>query len=352
MGTNIILCEKAYYESGWCKQILHGLKNEFKKRRIEYRTIFEIEEIRQGYACFVIGSDYIWISDAVAKINRLGITPIVIFNQLNHIVSGKYHSVSSDIAGSITALAGWLKKRNKDSICLYGVNPQSVSDMSRNQSYTGVIREGETFYNNGSLERCFESFAASGKKYDAVICTNDFAAISLVKNLMSRDAEMLKKTEIISCSRSSISAYFDKYIKSVNINMTSLGTNAYQVWQAAQKGENISEISLTVKWDMEFEHEEINYTEEDSSGSVNVFYEDEELNRLMNLDRLVEGLDKTDKIIINLLMEGYTYADISEKCHMSEQCVKYRVKQYSEKCKVKGRREIAELLEEYHIKNM
>ncbi len=347
---NMILCEKAYFDSSWCKQILQGLKNELKKKRIEYKVVFDFEEISPDDTYFIIGADYKWMSDSVKKANYYKITPITIFNQLNHIITGKYHSVSSDIDDSILALVNWLKNKNKNNICLYGVNPESISDISRKQSYANILKMGKIFYNNGSLEKCFESFAESYDSFDAVICTNDFAAISLVKNLIKYNFDMLKNMEIISCSQSSISAYFTEYIKSININLTSLGTNAYQVWRATQRGENISEISLTVKWSMEFEDENITKLSETENTATNIFYEDDELNNLMNLDLLVDSFDELDKNIIKLLVDNHTYSDIAESCYTTERNVKYRVKQYLKICKVKNKKELIEFLNEYHIK--
>lgn len=347
---NVILCEKTYYESNWCKQILHGLKNELKKRRIEYKVIFEFEEIKTDDILFVIGSDYRWISDSVYASNLYGITPIVVFNQLNHMIEGRYHSVSSDINGSICSIVDWLKSRNKKNICLYGVNPSSISDISRSQSYMRTFTDGgRTFFNNGSLKNCFNGFIESNERFEAVICTNDFAAISLVKNLIEYDATLLEDMDIISCSQSSISACYKDYIKSININFTSFGTNAYEVSRIAQRGENISEISLTVKWNMDFNTENIKSSNAVVETKEDSFYDDVELSQMLKIDRLIERCDVLDKEIIKLILDEKTYIDISEECHIAEQSVKYRVKQYVEICGLKNRKELIALLNEYHI---
>ncbi len=345
---NMILCEKAYFESSWCKQILTGLKGELKKRRIPYKVVFHLEATEDSY--FVIGSDYQWMASAVSKLNAKQVTPIVIFNQLNHILPGTYHSVSSDVGGSVTALIRWLKSKNKQNICLYGVNPKSISDISRSQSYTKTFEMGKIFYNSGSLKQCFLDFANCEETFDAVICTNDFAAISLVKNLRELHDDKFQNLEIISCSETSISACFTDVIKSVNINLTSLGTNAYQVLRASLKGENISEISITVKWDMEFRTEPIIISKDEETDVPDHFYMDKELSDLMYIDKLIEKCDDTDKQILRLLLSGDTYFDIAEACHIAEQSVKYRVKQYIEICRLKNRKELIGLLKEYHIK--
>ncbi len=347
---NIILCEKSYFESNWCKQILKGLENELKKRRIEYSVVFELGKISPDTVLFIIGSDFRWMSNAVFSANSEGITPIVIFNQLDHMISGRYHSVSSDISGSISSLVEWLRSRNKCNICLYGINPSSVSDISRAQSYLRSFSgSGKTFFNNGSLQKCFEDFISSGEVFDGVICTNDYAAISLVKKLLRHDKALLERMDIISCSRSAISECYAEYIRSVDVNFTSLGANAYALSRTLVHGENISEISLTVKWDMSFFVDgsiaEYSHRHIETDG----FYDDEELSALLKIDRLLERCDELDKKIILLLLEDKTYMEIADECHLVEQSVKYRVKGYTEICGLKGRRELVSMLTEYGI---
>ncbi len=347
---NIILCEKKYSESNWCRLILLGLKNELKKRRIEYKVVFSVDDINKEATLYIIGSDYRWMSNAVDRANALEIVPIVIFNQLDHMIDGKYHSVSSDINGSIASLIEWLKGRNKHNICLYAINPSSISDISRTQSYLKNFAGGRTFFNNASLRKCFEDFIGCGEMFDAVICTNDFAAISLVKNLMEHNPSVLQRIDIISCSKSAISECYSDYIKSVDINFTSFGTNAYAVSRIINHGENISEISLKVKWDMSFCDESYFCKYSKTNIEVDGIYEDTEFSNLLKLDRLIESCDEMDKKIIQLLLEEKTYIEIADTCHIVEQSVKYRVKQYTEICQLKNRKELVALLNEYHIK--
>lgn len=347
---NIILCEKSYFNSSWCKQILQGLERELKKHRVEYRIVFENASAIKEDTLFIIGSGCRWISDAVYAANACDITPIVIFNQLDHIIDGRYHSVSSDINGLVYSIADRLKKRNKKSICLYGVNPTSISDISRSRSFMRVFADnGRIFTNNGSLKKCFENFVESSESFDAVICTNDFAAISFVKNMMDYNSDMLKNTDVLSCSQSSISRFYSEYIESVNINFASFGVNAYQISRLAKKGEKISEISIKVMCDTDFNRCGIPTNNSTIRADIDNFYDDSELAQLLGIDRLIEKSDEVDKIIIEKLLKGSTYSEISQECYLSEQSVKYRVKRYFEICRVCNRRELASLFDKYHI---
>ncbi len=348
---NIILCEKNYFESNWCQEILSGLKNELKKRRIEYKICFKAENISPEDTLYIIGSDFRWISESVLHANRSRITPVVVFNQLDHIIGGRYHSVSSDIGGSVALLIAWLKSRGRQSICLYGINPASVADMSRAESYMRSIgNDAKIFYNRGSLKKCFDELLSSGNAFDAVICANDFAAASLVNNLSESDPDIPESIDIISCSRSAISQCYSEYIRSVNINFASLGANAYTVARAASHGENVSEISLKVKWDMAFADQDVAAECRQAEIDGNEFYSDREFTELLKIDTLMERCDELDIKIIKLILKSKTYIEIADECHIVEQSVKYRVKQYTEICQVKNRKELERLLNEYRIK--
>ncbi len=348
---NVILCEKNYFDSNWCQEILLGLKGELKKRRAEYTVVFNFDGISCSDTLYIIGSDYRFISRAVYEANSIKMTPIVIFNQLDHIISGHYHSVSSDVGGSVSALVARLIAKNKKNICLYGINPASISDISRAQSYLSSLgADAKTFYNNGSLQKCFDDMMQCGDGFDGVICVNDFAAASLVKNLLEKDAGHIDEIDIISCSRSAISMCYREYIKSVNVNFASLGANAYAISRTVEHGENISEISLKVKWDMDLEEDTRPIEYPPLQDASNEFYCDAEFAKLSKIDSLMEHCDELDIKIIKRLLAGKTYIDIADECHMVEQSVKYRVKQYTEICRIKNRRELVSLLNEYHVK--
>ncbi len=349
---NIILCEKNYFESNWCRQILSGLKNEFKKRRMEYEILFEPVPLPGDTMLYVIGSDYHWMSEAVCHANAHGITPIVVFNQLHHGISGRYHSVSSDINGTLRSLMDGLRAEGKRKICLYGINPSSASDIGRSESYFNHLTEsGKAFVNSGSLQKCFDDFLQSGEDFDTVICTNDLAAVSLVKHLMEQDRARLEQLTIVSCSRSAISACYGTRIRSVNVNFTSFGTNAYAISRIIAHGQNIAEVALTVQWDMSFGDTPSPAREAHHAREDNGFYEDPEFAALLKLDRLLEGCDALDKRIIGAMLEDKTYAEIAEMCYMAEQSVKYRVKHYIEVCRLQNRRELLALLNAYHIQS-
>ena len=184
----LIFVEDTYSHSGWCQDLVNGLVSELKMKRMAFRFIRSIEEMSQGSGyIYVIGSSTGWIRTVLKDANRVGIYPILLCNQAFHELDVRYSTVCSDTNGSMHHLVDTLIATGRTRIALYGTNPHSVSDESRKKAFyyaIGQKNQRDVYINDGSMERCFRSFQGTMADYDAVICANDFTAISLVRNLL------------------------------------------------------------------------------------------------------------------------------------------------------------------------
>ena len=73
-----ILCEHAYAESIWCKQLCEGLVKEFKKRRISCSKVYELQEVNADDAVYMIGITNQWLSKAIEWCNQRNCVPVVL----------------------------------------------------------------------------------------------------------------------------------------------------------------------------------------------------------------------------------------------------------------------------------
>ena len=193
----LIFVEDTYSHSGWCQDLVDGLVSELKMKRMAFRFIHSIEEMNQssGYI-YVIGSSTGWIRTVLKDANRVGIYPILLCNQAFHELDVRYSTVCSDTNGSMHHLVDTLIATGRTRIALYGTNPHSVSDESRKKAFyyaIGQEDQRDVYINDGSMERCFRSFQGTMADYDAVICANDFTAISLVRNLLAAYPQELER---------------------------------------------------------------------------------------------------------------------------------------------------------------
>ena len=246
-----------------------------------------------------------------------------------------------------------LKTKDKSRIALYGINNDSISDISRVDSLLNWRGEHfetmKIFNNNGSLKNCFDEFYSHINEFDAAICANDFAAVSLVRSLEKTSPEKLEDFYIISCAKTQISSYYRKHILSLNMNFDQYGKAAVYVYNALKKHPYLSGITTRVLWSLDSN----NITSDRKNISLNLtssedaFYEDKELNEMLIVDKILKSSDEVEKKIINCLLNDYTYEQIAENCFLTVGGVKYRINKIVSNSGAKDKEEIISLLKKY-----
>jgi len=150
-----IICEEAYETSIWCKQIVSGLIFELRRKRQRYIKTNQIGDIEDNSVIYLIGANHNWLKHAIQFSNSKGVVPVVLCNQDNRVIRGRYHCVCADIYGSMKQLYNNFSNMGKTKVALYGVNPYSISDQSRMECFLEVTSdEKSVFENNGNLEEC------------------------------------------------------------------------------------------------------------------------------------------------------------------------------------------------------
>lgn len=347
-----ILCEEPYRESVWCKEILTGLTESIKKKRLVFLEISSIDEMENAEdTLFIVGTNYAWLNNNIYTANKLGNTPILLSNRVNCLLKGRYHSVSADINGTMTEILNTLISKGKTKIALYGVNRTSVSDISRAESFNNTLGENSNiFYNNGSLDECFISFLPHINDFDAVLCVNGLVAVSFAKRIMRISPELFEKLCIVSCSKIILKTGVAEHIVSVDSNFANFGNAALIIADIAKKDKYISNINISLKWDIDDKQ----FVDTAGSGKENltppkhIFYEDIEATQMLNLNNLLMACTESDLRILNLLIEKAPYHEIAEKCFMSEGSVKYRIKKYLELSQTENKAELLDLLDTYY----
>ncbi len=345
-----ILSEPAYAHSIWGKELLKSLTDRLRQKRIPFSEVFDSIEKTDGV--FIIASDYNWIKSVILKLNAEEIKPILICNQSKPITGCEYSCVCSDINGSMRYLVNELKEAGKTRVALYGVNANSISDIGRADGLFAFKDEAfekmEMFKNNGSLENCFNDFLKEYMNFDAVICANDFAAVSLVRNMQKNVPSALKNIKILSCAQTGLSAYYRDRITSVNMNFKEYGKAAVFIWEKLKAHPYMSQITVSVKWNDAVESTEksvpIMLTDFESEHE---FYSDEEMREMLIAEQILNMCSDTDELILKLLADGQTTEEIGKECFLTEGGVKYRIKRILGECGLSNRNELAAIIKKY-----
>ncbi len=346
-----ILTDPNYSGSVWCKNFLNSLIENLRKNRIPFCEIFD-EVPENAEDVFIIASDYDWIKKTIQLLNSVNIYPILICNHIEEIVGCDYSCVSTNNGASIEPFLKQISGKAQRRIAIYGVNTSSASDIGKVDtlfSHKDKLFQNIRVYNNeGNLLDCFLNFSKDIDSIDTVICTNDFAAISLIKHLEQSFPKKLQALTVFSLTDSTLSGYYRKHITSVNINYNGYGKAALFIYKSRKKHKYLSNMHIKVAWNIEESKTPHNLPLFlDVPQATDTFYRDAELAEMMKIEKLLKSSDDTDFIIINGLLNKLTIEQILSECYLTENAIKYRIKKLLSECDFADKAELLALYQKY-----
>ena len=139
--TFYIISEPIFNTSSWYKNIMDGLIELQRKRRLNLEYLTQVKEldkftISDEDTVFVIGTNSEWLNSTLSACNRIFDNRIIVLGNHNRISGGiRYSTVMANISESIILLCSYLRFHNKHNIALYGINPASSSDKLRTECF-------------------------------------------------------------------------------------------------------------------------------------------------------------------------------------------------------------------------
>lgn len=343
-----IICEEAYAESIWCKQLLNGFIKELKKRRISYEVLPSLDITEEEEMVCLIGTSSNWCEKSIHQCNSSGRTPLVLSSQSRRSVTGNYHFLCPDIRKTAKELKEKLDKAGRTNIAVYGASISSELDRDRTEILASYVQDTSAIFpNTGNLENCFRSFLPKASQYDAVICINGYAAISLVKKLEKENKGLLDKLVVVSFEEVLKHSKYNQWISLVDLNLESYGKTAFAMLELIDSGDAISTLTVEMQCSV------CDVTPMNCLGETDILtenyllYEDPEIVSMAKIEQLLRDADDMDHHIIAMLLDNAKYSEIADSCYMTEGNVKYRVKKYLGICDCKTKKELLELLQEY-----
>lgn len=347
-----ILLEIDYASSLWGQNLYKSLKKKLRQNRISYCQIDDICPDNLD-AVFIIGSNKNWTLHAIKQLNEGGIRPILLCSQYESLPGCIYSCVCSDIDTAMKNLLDTLKEQGKNRVALYGMNSQSIGDTGRVNSLLTwkdpCIDSMKLFNNDGSLQKCFDKFYLHIDEFDAVICANDFVAVSLVKRLKEMEPDRLDKLQIVSCVANRLSDYYREYILSMNIDFEQYGQAALYIYREHAKHPYLAEITTKIAWTLDNEHTqpERSSVQMNPTKNEDSFYSDSELKEMLIVDKYLTLSDETEQSIVEGFIQGLSYNDIADKCFFTVSGIKYRTQGLLEKIGAESKNQLIELLKRY-----
>lgn len=352
-----IIVEPAFKTTSSCNIIFKGLKSILRKKRISHLTVSSVSEITEFDHAYliIISNNMSFIHNLVAECDRAKVHPVILTPQLLHSLPGVYSDVTSDVRHSIRYLMSFLKKSKVTSPALYGISENSFPDMARRDRFLEKhilpTSEDAVFYNRTGLDDCFKNFFEHIKKYDCIICPNDYVAIHLIKKLKENGLST-DNFKLISYGQLLISAKYHPEIISISVGYEDFGKAAITICEELENNPELLYMSLSTKskisgyesYSPEMLSPENSVFDVDGD---DIFYKDPHIQNMILIEKLLTSSDKTDLLILDMVINGASYEDIANACFLSLSATKYRVRRMVQNCNCASKSEFIEMVQKY-----
>ncbi len=355
--TIFVLGEPEFETSNWYKHILNGIINEKRSKRFTLTLLNNPSELENTKATdddflFIIGTNSVWLESIISIAEPVFDNKTIVLGNFRRCENGrKYSIITSDLSRDIKILYEYLKSHGREKIALYGINPKSASDSFRKESFLSCgASDKDLFFNSSSLMQCFLDFKNSEESYDGVICVNDYAAISLIKHLNNKNLP-----SVTSCGGSLISKFFSPSITTIKTDYERFAKSALELCHILRKNIEVNSIDIYISG-IFIPGETTDFLPLKSTSEKKPFspkkeedrfYSDTETDEMIKTEKLLSYCDDVDFKILKLLMKDFTYGAIASELFMSENGIKYKLKNMFDILKVKSKSEFIEIFNRY-----
>ena len=345
-----IVTEPAYAASTWCTGISNGILQEAKNKKTE--CFFQKDRFASQPADLIalIGNSPRWILDTLNQMQAEHDAHVILISNTPYTLS--VNSIGTDLFRSMLDVLSYLTEDcGRKAIAFYGVNASSTTDLMKLRGF-GDSRH--VYYNNSDLRSCFDDFYRNINHYDAVVCANDYAAISLLQNLKETAPSQIDRLFVVSFSNLHIAQTFTPSITSVALDYCEYGRTTVNLYRMLLKNPQISTGILNIKSKIiprdttrKIPFTNSTYPTDLSDIKESDFFEDEEIKGLFLLETLFTMMNETDEKILRLLSAGASYEQIAQDLFMSVNGIKYRLNKLLESSGIRNRKELLSLYRHY-----
>lgn len=344
MSTNTVqvIWDPACFHSTWHKKIYEGILKAAGTTQCAVRLL-ETSEDASG-----IGEPVILIGFSLD--NLIGAVQSLAENKLRAILAGMDADSLSSQVSCVTHsrsrqtidLLRYYYSYGRQRIAIVGVGRHSLNDWVKVDAamrYTAKSPspiETRDIYNwSSKLEESMISFLPEWKRYDAVICPNDYAAFSLIRFLKQNGVNVPDDLHIVGFSDQSIGRYLRPSITTITMNYSVIGQYAFMIWQMLRQVENedlvckmIAPGQLLARGSTAFQppidsRERIIRWE--NTREKDMFYQDDTIRRLMCIENCLNRHDSLDINLIHGILNGESYESLADRLFISLSALRYRV---------------------------
>lgn len=337
-----IVLEEKYKETTWCERIIGGIERQSRTKKIKYDFKAGDFIADDESAIIVVGTTPAWIYETVNLLKGKHKAHIILVS--NRPYSLSVSNVCTDLFSAVKDVLSYLAGCGGEHTALYGVNPSSTAD---NIKLSAFEQKENVYYNFGDLRECRNKFLKDMDKYDSVICTNDYAAVSLINHLKKENPDALNGLFIVGFANTHLGRINDPSVTSVALNYEEYGRTAVDIYRMLEKNPNLQSVNVNVKSSIVVRATTKNIPPSgnasefaDSKDKDFKFYDDSEVRKMVKMEKLFENCNASDVTVLKMLAGGESYERTAEKHFMTVNGIKYRLDRLCKICGFESKRRL------------
>jgi len=327
----------------WFEKGISGLRETASKHRLKLHFIKSIKEIENYpisiHSMVVVSTRIDWTQQVLHSLRNLRIKPILIGtipSRFGEYVSGAILNHAAFIETLVYYF--YLYKRRR--IALVGVNPNSSNDNNKceifisSTKYLGIeATQKDIFYTDNDIINAVESFCRRANKYNAVICSNDYVAVYLLRALQMHDIKSPDDLFVTGLGNMIIGCCTTPTLTSFTLNYHEAGVQAVHIWELLQKNSSVTSMITTIKGEIicrgstafsppptpiVFSSQRYSTPHDISTGSTNL--------EIRSIENCLMQCDELDFKAIYGILKGNSYENIADSLFISLGSLRYRLK--------------------------
>lgn len=319
----------------WIENTLKGMAAEAARRSLSFKFSYETETDVKNDVVYVVGTSEVFCDRAAREIKSLGGIPLIVkggtFN------SGSTASVAFDIEGAVRHCLDYLIQNGKTKILFYGLNENSEADKFKKDAFTeyalkaGINRSIR--FCNGTIHSEAENFVSDEFEhglYDAILCANDTAALSLLYAGITEKAKVPEDLFLIGMGNSYIGKHCSVPLTTVDFDYKLLGKHAVKTGAFIKRESGFTCVKTLLPCPIIVRDSTAN-ADFNAKSEVKEFIPAEDYfggkatTEILATETIMQTSDETDRTIMLMLAGENTYAAIAEKVSLTERAVSYRI---------------------------
>ena len=317
----------------------------------------ECSSLSDDSILILLGNNHEWLDKIEKNICFKNITVVLMLGDRNF-SNNNTINIRYDLSSAMKQSIALLSEKNRTRPACFGITCNDSSDLIKADAFAMQFGYNNIYYYKNGIENCFDDFLSNIECYDSVICSNDIMALFLQKKCIDHGILIPERLHIISMGNLWISAHTNPSISTFDNENNKLVS---VLWRLLNGGKN---TILYSKVDIYLNPEIIR---RESTGDIPIitqmqksdryspvvnFGDDLEyqISQIHNLNLSFSSFSELEINILRELIKNKTYGEIAAEFFISTDTVKYHIKKIYSRLKIHTRKELLNVIAEYHIR--